>query len=117
MTTPEPQSTPMPGRRFQFTLAGLLGLTTIVAVVLSLLKWVQATFGMDVVGIVILLAFVVSLHVGSAAWAIADAQKRRYSSLLVVSLFAYFGPLGALLWLLVRPRSKVGRRRLRRRRS
>jgi hypothetical protein len=49
MTTPDPKPAPMPGRRYQFSLAGLLGLTTIIAVGLALLKWVQVKSGMDAV--------------------------------------------------------------------
>jgi hypothetical protein len=47
MSTTEPQpAAPKPGlRRFQYSLAGLLALTTIISVVLSLLKWSPWFFG------------------------------------------------------------------------
>ena len=47
------------------------------------------------------------LHVGSAAWAITDAQKRGYSGDLVLMLVVLFGPVGAILWLIVRPKPEV----------
>ena len=51
---------------------------------------------------VILVAAAV-LYVDLPAWAITDAQKRGYSGGLVLLLVALFGPVGAILWLVIRP--------------
>lgn len=55
----------------------------------------------------VILAAAAVLHVGSAAWAITDAQKRGYSGDLVLLLVVLLGPIGVVLWLVVRPKSKV----------
>jgi len=109
MTTPEyqPAEPKSERRRFQYSLAGLLTLTTIISVVLSLLKWLQMEFGFAGIAFVIFFAMAGAIYVGSAAWAVADAQKRGYSGGLAVLFFALFGPIGAILWLVVRPKPKV----------
>ncbi len=105
MTTPNVQvSTSKPDRRrFQYSLAGLLGLATFVAVVLSLLRSLYVTGGLDLIGSVILAVIVGSLYVLCIAWAVGDARKRGQSGALVAALIAWLGPFGAILWLLVRP--------------
>ena len=42
-------------------------------------------------------------YVAPAAWAVSDAQKRGKSGALIAVLCLLFGPLSALVWLLVRP--------------
>jgi hypothetical protein len=93
-------------RRFQYSLAGLLGFTTFVAVVLSLLRSLYVTGGLDLVGSVILAVIVGGLYVICIAWAVGDARKRGQSGVLVVAFFASLGPFAAVLWLLVRPSVK-----------
>ncbi len=117
MTTSEsrpdpPQPEPRP---FQFGLRSLLVLTTIVAVVLSLLRWLHVTYGLDPLGVEIL-AIVGTIHVVCAFWAINDALKRGKSTLLVVTLFTFLGPFGVLPWLLLRPPIKAARSPIRSRR-
>jgi hypothetical protein len=109
MTAPEtrPATSRHELRWYQYSLAGLLGLTTILSVVLSLLKWLQINFGFAGVAWVIIFAIAGALYVGSVAWAIADAQKRGCSGGLVVLLFAFLGPMGAVVWLFVRPSPQV----------
>ncbi len=105
MTTPNVQvSTSKPDRRrFQYTLAGLLGFTTFVAVVLSLLRSLYVTGGLDLIGLLILVLVIGSLYILCIAWAVGDARKRGQSGALVSALIAWLGPFGAILWLLVRP--------------
>ncbi len=104
MTTETQPATLTPDRRrFQYSLAGLFGLTTFVAVVLSLLRSLYVTGWLDLVGLVILAVSVGSLYVVCIAWAVGDAQKRGQSGALVVGFFASLGPFAAVLWLLVRP--------------
>ena len=93
-------------RPFQFGLRSLLALATIVAVVLSLLRWLHVTFGLDLIGVEIL-AIVGTVHVVCASWAINDALKRGKSALLVVALLTFLGPFGVLPWLLLRPPIKA----------
>ena len=106
--TPETKpAEPKPDRRrFQFSLAGLLTFTTISAVVLSLLRWIYVKYGLETVALTITIAIGGSLHVGCALWAIDDARKRGRSGLMVVALFSYFGPLGVIPWMLLRPSIK-----------
>lgn len=47
------------------------------------------------------------IYIWSVAWAVGDAQRRGQSGGLVVFLFWLFGPLGALVWLGVRPKTKL----------
>ena len=105
MTTPNVQTTTSKPdrRRFQYTLAGLLGFTTFVAVVLSLLRWIYVKYGLDIVGLVVLVAISGSFHLGCALWAFSDARKRGSFGIFVVALFAYAGPFGLIPWLLLRP--------------
>ncbi len=99
-----PQATPKPTRRwYQYSLRTLLLLTTILAVALSLLRWLYTTCGLEIVGLVMLVAISASFHAGCALWMVADARKRGKSSILLLALFAYFGPFGVIPWLLLRP--------------
>lgn len=61
----------------------------------------EAIFGIACVGAMLFVYF------APAAWAVGDAQKRGQSGGWVVLLFWLFGPASALVWLVVRPRSKV----------
>ena len=87
--------------RFQYSLAGLLGFTTFVSVVLSLFRWLYVKYGLDklvdTMAVVITVVVVGSIQVGCAAWAIADARKRGQSGALVSAFFAWLGPFGAIL--------------------
>jgi len=46
-------------------------------------------------------------YFGPAAWAVGDAQRRGQAGGIIVVLFWLFGPLSALILLIVRPRTKV----------
>ena len=52
-------------------------------------------------------AVVLFVYLAPAAWAVGDAQKRGQAGGVVVLIFWLFGPLSALIWLAVRPQSKV----------
>ena len=52
------------------------------------------------------LAFIVA-YAGSAAWAVGDAQKRGYTGGGLFLLLWVCGPLSAMIWLFVRPRTKL----------
>ena len=54
-----------------------------------------------------LAAIVTSFHAGCALWMVADARKRGKSSILLVALFAFFGPFGVIPWLPLRPPIKA----------
>ncbi len=101
-TDSQPAAPPPQPPRIQFSLRTLFLLTTILAVALSLLKWLYIEWGLDIVGLVILVAVTMSFHLGCALWMIDDARKRGKSSLLLVALFAYAGPLGLIPWLVLR---------------
>jgi hypothetical protein len=62
-----------------------------------------------IAGAVLFVAFVV-IYGGSAAWVVSDAQKRGYSGTGPFFLLWICGPLGALVWLLVRPRTRLAER-------
>ena len=47
------------------------------------------------------------IYIAPAAWAVGDAQRRGQASGVVAVLFWFFGPFSALIWLAVRPKSKV----------
>ena len=59
-----------------------------------------------ILGISVLLALVGG-YVWSVAWAIGDATKRGYGRGAVLVLFWLFGPLAALVWLIIRPQHTV----------
>ena len=65
---------------------------------------------MDVSEIIVLLVelvvFIAAWAV-PAGWAVGDAQKRGQGGGIVVPLLWMFGPLSALVWLLVRPKTKL----------
>ena len=105
MSTPETQPTASKPdrRRFQYTIAELLVLTTIVAIGLSLLRWLAIEFGIEIVPFVIS----ASIYVGCAALLFADARKRGYSGVAVVVLFTLLGPFMAFVWIFVRPKAKI----------
>jgi len=103
ITESSPASSKPDRSRFQYSLAELLALTTIVAVGLSLLKWLKIKFGIDTVTFVI----VGGLYVGCTTWLFVDARKRGYSGLVVVLLFTLTGPLAVVLWTFVRPKAKI----------
>ena len=109
MSESEPETTVPKLKRpwFQYRLRTLLLLTTILAVALSLLKWLYTKCGLEIVGLVMLVAISASVHAGCALWMVADARKRGKSSILLVALFAYFGPFGVIPWLLLRPPIKA----------
>jgi len=44
---------------------------------------------------------------GSAAWVVGDAQKRGYSGAALFLLLWLCGPLAALIWLFLRPRTRL----------
>lgn len=65
---------------------------------------------MDLVTIVVLLFFIIGffgIYVGSAAWTIRDAQKRGYDGIFPLVLMLAFGPLAAIVWLMVRPSTEL----------
>ena len=109
MTTPETQpAEPKPERRrFQFSLRTLLLLTTVFAGALSLFRWLYVKYGLDIAGLVMLVAIEVGFHAGCALWMVADARKRGKSNILLVAMFAYFGPFAMIPWLLLRPPIKA----------
>jgi hypothetical protein len=43
----------------------------------------------------------------SAAWLVNDSLERGYSGIMPFVLLRFFGPFGALIWLFVRPRTKL----------
>ena len=55
-------------------------------------------------------AVLLFVYFGPAAWAVGDAQKRGQAGGVIVLLFWLFGPLSALIWLCVRPSTKVSER-------
>ena len=59
-----------------------------------------------IIGLVILLALLMA-YVASAAWAVGDAQKRGQSGGALIFLLWIFGPLAAIVWLIVRPRDAL----------
>ena len=46
-------------------------------------------------------------YAGSAAWVVGDAQKRGYSGGVLFLLVWLCGPLSALIWLFVRPSTRL----------
>ncbi len=54
--------------------------------------------------------FFLTGYIGVGAWAVGDAQNRGQTGALVVFLFYLFGPLSALVWLMVRPRKTLAER-------
>jgi hypothetical protein len=97
-------------RRFQYSLRTLFLITTILAVVLSLLRWIYVERGLEVLGIVVAVAAEAILYFGCVFWLIFDADKRIKPGgwrLLLVALFTYFGPFAAIPWFLFRPRIKT----------
>ncbi len=56
--------------------------------------------------IVVLLTLIAG-YIWSVAWAIGDATKRGHGRGLVVLLFWLFGPIAALVWLIVRPQQTL----------
>jgi hypothetical protein len=56
-------------------------------------------------GVVVLAVFFV--FAASAAWLVNDALERGYSGIMPFVLLRFLGPFGALVWLLVRPRTKL----------
>ena len=61
---------------------------------------------LTILGFAIAAAFLFA-YFPPAAWAVGDAQKRGKAGGVVVLLFWLFGPLSALVWLGVRPSTKV----------
>jgi hypothetical protein len=62
------------------------------------------------VPILIWLAYTIAFLVvygGSVGWVVRDAQERGYSGAALILLVWLCGPLAALIWLLVRPRTKL----------
>lgn len=51
------------------------------------------------------------LHLWAATWAIGDAQRRGQTGCLVLLVFYLFGFAGALVWLIVRPNSRLTERK------
>ena len=62
---------------------------------------------MDVLVGIVCLAVGLAIYFAPAAWAVGDAQKRGQGGGVVFLLFWLFGPFAALIWLAVRPRTKV----------
>jgi hypothetical protein len=56
-------------------------------------------------------ALATALCVTLVAWAITDARRRGRTGGAIVLLLALFGPLSALLWLVMRPKTAVIDRR------
>jgi len=77
MNTPKHNAAPKPGhRRFQYSLAGLLGFTTIVSIGLSILKSLQVALGTYTLAFLMLFAIGGSiLIVACFASVAANAQK------------------------------------------
>jgi hypothetical protein len=70
---------------------------------------------MVLVPILIWLAFAITLlavYAGSVAWLVGDAHKRGYSGIAPFFLLWICWPVSALIWLLVRPRTKLVERPL-----
>jgi hypothetical protein len=64
----------------------------------------------DLVPILIQLAFGITflvVYAGSIAWLVGDAHKRGYSGIAPFFLLWIGWPVSALIWLLVRPRTKL----------
>ena len=51
--------------------------------------------------------FGMAIVVAAIAWAITDARRRGRTGGAIVLLLALFGPLSALLWLVMRPKTAV----------
>jgi hypothetical protein len=51
--------------------------------------------------------FSMAIVVTAIAWAITDARRRGRTGGAIVLLLALFGPLSALLWLVMRPKTAV----------
>ena len=94
-------------RRWQYSLAELLALTTIISIGLSLLKWLGIKFDMDVVLDLVPLVAIGGLYVGFAAWSFTDARKRGYPGIVLVVLVTLLGPAAVIVWLFVRPKAKI----------
>lgn len=47
------------------------------------------------------------LNASIASWAINDAQKRGQSGGIIVPLIWLCGPFGAMLWLMIRPKTRI----------
>ena len=65
---------------------------------------------MEIVSTIAALLLVVAfigVYVGSAAWAVNDAQKRGQNGGLIVLFIWMFGPLAAIVWRFARPRTKL----------
>ena len=109
MTVAEPQPTPAgpPAPPFQFRLRTLFLLTTLCAASLSLFRWLSGKYGLEIAGWVMLVAIATSFHAACALWMVSDARKRGKSSILLVALFAYFGPFAVIPWFFLRPRVKA----------
>jgi hypothetical protein len=103
ITEPKPAAPKLDRQRFQYSIAELLAVTTIVAVGLSVLKWLEIEFGLDIVAF----AIVGSLYVGCATWLFIDARKRGYPGVMVVLLFTLFCPFAVIVWIFIRPKAKV----------
>lgn len=59
-------------------------------------------------GIALLLfAGFVAVYAGSVAWAVRDAQQRGHSGGRIVLFFCLFGPLSAIAWLAIRPKTRL----------
>jgi hypothetical protein len=95
-------------RRFQYRLRTLFLLTTIVALALSLLRWIYVTWGLEIVGIVAAVGIEATFYLGFTIWFLRDADRRIKPGawrVVLVAIFAFFGPIAIIPWLLLRPRT------------
>lgn len=62
---------------------------------------------LDIILAVSGVAFILLGYVVPAAWAVGDTQQRGKPGALIVFLFWFFGPATAIIWLMVRPKTKL----------
>jgi hypothetical protein len=62
--------------------------------------------GISILALLILIAAFFGIYAWCAAWAVGDAQKRGCGGIIILLLWV-FGPLAALVWRIVRPRTTL----------
>jgi hypothetical protein len=105
-TEPEAAASKPKLRWYQFSLAELVGLTTLVAASLSMAKWLPWAASL----VVSISVWIVALYIDRRFWPYDPIGKvRRYYHALF--FFLLCGPLGAILWLAMRRHVSAATRR------